>query len=484
MRTILRGQTRRSGALAVPSALILLVLTNALLATLHGPPRASAQQPTLSGDLPTAGGIALAVWSGGHADDLLALAGDRGCNPRSVWANRPGGGLVGYFPTSIAIVNADFVSEYPGGQLAANSPVVLVCTASGPPTVPPGAQPVSLSAAFGGRGFDRPIELVPYTGGRWLVAEQDGRVLLLDSQGNELGTFVDQPVSRDGNEEGLLSVALDPSFPATPYVYLYYSASSGSRRTVLSRLTVSGDAALPSSELVLLEISQPFANHNGGAVRFGPDSMLYLSVGDGGSGGDPQGNGQNRSTLLGNVLRIDVSAANASTPYVIPSHNPFAAVSGVRGEIWAYGLRNPWRMAFDSATGALWLGDVGQGAIEEVDRIVRGGNYGWNRLEGNDCFEPPSGCNSAGTVAPVATYTHNRGCSVTGGVVYRGSAISHLAGHYLYGDFCSGRIWAVPVGGGSAVEIARSGSIASFATGPTGDVYVLTFGDGILRIVP
>ena len=332
MRTTIRGQTRRSGALA---ALVALALGAALL---HGAAPSSAQQPTLSGELPTGGGIALAVWSGGHAADLLDVATSRGCSVRSVWANRPGGGLVGYFPTPIAIVNRAFTDLYPGAQLPANSPVVLVCA---PARGASGAQPVSLVQAFGGRGFDRPIELLPYTGGRWLVADQDGRVLLLDALGNDLGTLLDQPVSRAGNEEGLLSLALDPNFPATPYLYLYYSAGSGSRRTVLSRFTVTNDVAAPSSELVILEIEQPFSNHNGGAVRFGPDGLLYLSIGDGGSGGDPQGNGQNRSTLLGTVLRLDVSGASAAAPYAIPPGNPFVAVAGARDEIWAYGSATP-----------------------------------------------------------------------------------------------------------------------------------------------
>ena len=451
----------------------------ALLAALLFAASAQAQEGELSGELATDGGFSLAVWGGGDAESLLAAASDRGCAARSVWANRPGGGLVGYVPTPIAIVNREFLDTFAGGVLAPNTPVIVVCGAGG---TTQSVQPVTPVDAFGGRSFNRPIELIPYTSGRWLVAEQDGRVLLMGAGGQDLGTLLDIPVSRDGNEEGLLSVTLDPAFPSRPYLYAYYSAASGQRRTVLSRFEVAADSASLASELVILQIPQPFSNHNGGAARFGPDGLLYLGVGDGGSGGDPQGNGQNTATLLGSVLRLDVSNASAAAPYAVPPSNPFVGSAGA-DEIWAYGFRNPWRMAFDAATGELWAGDVGQNQIEEIDVVRAGGNYGWNRLEGRDCYQPSSGCSSAGTVLPVATYSHQFGCSVTGGVVYRGSAIGHLAGHYVYGDFCSGRIWALPASGGvSPVEIARTGSIASFATGPDGAVYVLTFGDAIQRI--
>ena len=465
---------------AVAASLLALVAALALSAP---PGRAAAQEGGLTGALATGGGFSLVVWGGGHADEVLSAAHSAGCEVRSFWANRPGGGLVGYFPTPIAIVNQDFLVAYPDGVLGAGNPVIVVCAAGGAGGAGGHVQPVSLTPVFGGRTFDRPIELLSYPGGRWLVAEQGGRVLLLESNGADAGTLLNRLVSRDGNEEGLLSVALDPDFPARPYLYAYYSAPSGQRRTVLSRYTVANDVAVPSSELILLEVPQPFSNHNGGAIRFGPDGMLYLGLGDGGSGGDPQGYGQDRSTLLGSVIRIDVSTAQPGAPYAIPATNPFLGVAGARAEIWAFGLRNPWRMAFDPASGDLWLGDVGQGDVEEVDVIERGGNYGWNRLEGRDCFEPPSGCSSAGTVLPVASYRHGQGCAITGGVVYRGTAIPQLQGHYIYGDVCSGRIWALPVAGGSPVQIAVSGdSISSFGTGPDGAVYVVTFGGGILRI--
>ncbi|MDA1188774.1 MAG: PQQ-dependent sugar dehydrogenase [Chloroflexi bacterium] len=196
-------------------------------------------------------------------------------------------------------------------------------------------------------------------------------------------------VSTSGNEEGLLGLAFDPKYAENGYFYAYYSASSP-RRSVISRFSVSSDAnrADRSSERVLLEVAQPFANHNGGHLAFGPDGYLYIGLGDGGSGGDPQGNGQNRGTILGNLLRLDVGQVDSAGGYVVPEDNPFVGMSGVRPEIWAYGLRNPWRFNFDRLTGDLWLADVGQNAVEEVNIIHKGRNYGWNVMEGTNCYRP------------------------------------------------------------------------------------------------
>jgi glucose/arabinose dehydrogenase len=233
---------------------------------------------------------------------------------------------------------------------------------------------------------------------------------------------------------------------------------------------------------VVLEVEEPFSNHNGGAIRFGPDGLLYLGFGDGGSGGDPLGSGQDRSTLLGSIIRIDVRNASAAAPYAVPPTNPFVGEAGVRPEIWAYGVRNPWRMSWDA--GLLWVGDVGQNAIEEISIARTGANLGWNRLEGNQCYQ--SGCSSEGTIAPVAVYGHGGGrCSVTGGVVYRGTQVPEIAGSYLYGDFCSGEVWAMPADGSSSPVIVASGlgSVASFGLDATGEVYVLRFGQSIVRLV-
>ncbi|MYD65062.1 MAG: PQQ-dependent sugar dehydrogenase [Chloroflexi bacterium] len=367
-------------------------------------------------------------------------------------------------------------------------------TATPRPTAEPLA--VRLEEVFGGREFDRPIEVGAYpvgpagSGPGLFVAEQEGRILVLHPDGDDAVELLDisEQVSRVGNEEGLLSVALDPRFDETGHLWVYYSVRGTPRMTRLARFTVDPGDPLrvePGSELVILEVEQPYSNHNGGAIRFGPDGMLYLGYGDGGSGGDPRGHGQNLATLLGAIIRIDVRFAAERAPYAIPAGNPFLGIQGARPEIWAYGLRNPWRMAFDPVTGDLWAADVGQREVEEIDRIEPGGNYGWNILEGTRCFQPEEGCDARGTVLPVAEYGHNLGCSVTGGVVYRGEAIPALVGHYLFADYCSGRLWAMPVDGGAIVELDRlPAEVASLGTDADGEVYVLTFGGAVLRIVP
>ncbi len=340
-----------------------------------------------------------------------------------------------------------------------------------------------LTPAFGGRGFESAIEVGAYPGGLFFVADLGGVVELMDVNGAGRGRLLDlRSRTRSGGEEGLLSVALDPDFEANGYLYAYYTPAGG-EQTRLSRFSVSNGQASLGSELVIIEIEQPFANHNGGAVRFGPEAMLYLGIGDGGSGGDPLGHGQNPQSLLGTIIRIDVRDASAAQPYAVPADNPFVGGGG-RAEVWAYGLRNPWRMAFDAASGALWVGDVGQNAVEEINVIERGGNYGWNRFEGNDCFDAGQGCEASGLEAPLATYRHGEGCSVTGGVVAGAGAGAGLAGAYVYGDFCSGRIWAVDgEAPGTPVQIASAdGNISSFALGADGSVYVVLFDGPVLRL--
>ena len=328
----------------------------------------------------------------------------------------------------------------------------------------------------------------------FFATEQAGvvRVFPNDPDAAEAAVFLDirDRVSEDNNEEGLLGLAFDPEYAANGHLYVYYSAASP-RRSVLSRFTVSEHnprAADPDSELVLMEIPQPYGNHNGGQLAFGPDGYLYVGLGDGGSGGDPKSNGQNLGTLLGSILRIDVGDAVPDLPYVIPRDNPFAGVDGARGEIWAYGLRNPWRFSFDMDTGALWTGDVGQNRWEEVDLITQGMNYGWNVTEGSYCFSPRTGCDSSGLVAPVAEYGRSDGCSITGGYVYRGEEIPSLKGVYVYGDYCSGRIWGLRYDGQSVTEqalLADSGLlITSFAQDSEGNLYVLSRNEGVYRLTP
>ena len=312
-----------------------------------------------------------------------------------------------------------------------------------------------------------------------------------DQNAESADVFLDisERVSDRGNEEGLLGLAFDPDFRENGYFYVYYSAASP-RRSVLSRFGVQGDggAADAGSERVIMEVEQPYSNHNGGQIAFGPDGYLYVGLGDGGSRGDPSGNGQDVSTLLGAILRIDVSVLNEVGTYGIPADNPFVGVDGARGEIWAYGIRNPWRFSFDREHGELWMADVGQNRFEEVDIVRRGLNYGWNVMEGSECFEPSRGCDRQGLEMPVAEYGRDGGCSVTGGYVYRGERLPSLYGAYLYGDFCSGKIWALRYDGGRVAEqlelVDSRLEISSFGEDQSGEILVLSFDGGIYRLVP
>ena len=304
-------------------------------------------------------------------------------------------------------------------------------------------------------------------------------------------TFLDITgrVNRGGTEEGLLGLAFDPNYQENGYIYLYYSAANP-RRSVISRFTrgqVNPASADPASEVIIMEINQPFANHNGGQLTFGPDGYLYIGLGDGGSGGDPQGNGQNLNTLLGSILRIDVRGLSARGGYKIPPDNPFVSRADARPEIWAYGLRNPWRFSFDRQTGLLWAGDVGQDKWEEIDIITKGANYGWNIMEGLHCYSPSAGCNQSGLTLPLAEYDHSQGCSVTGGYVYRGDKVPSLAGYYIYGDYCSGNIWALLFQNNAVAQnvlLLKSGlAISSFGEDQAGNFYILSQAGGIYTFV-
>jgi glucose/arabinose dehydrogenase len=312
--------------------------------------------------------------------------------------------------------------------------------------------------------------------GRLFVVEQAGLIRVV-RDGRVLPTpFLD--IRRKviaGGELGLLSVAFHPRYAANGRFFVNYTSQEGRLKTVIAGYRVSrshADVADPT-EQVLLEIPQPFRNHNGGLNTFGPDGMLYVGMGDGGSAGDPQNNGQRLDTLLGKMLRVDV---DGGAPYRVPPDNPFVARAGARPEIWAYGLRNPWRFSFDRGTGRLFVADVGQNDVEEVNLVERGGNYGWNIMEGSQCYRSGT-CDTAGLRPPIAEYSHTLGCSVTGGYVYRGARIRGLAGRYLFGDFCSGRLWVLTEEPNSrwtmATWLPTTLSISSFGEDEAGEIYVV-----------
>ncbi len=367
-------------------------------------------------------------------------------------------------------------------------PLLVLTALAGATHVPNAALPaLELERVFPALTFERPV-LLTHAGdgsGRVYVVEQHGAVHRIDPATPErTDVFLDisARVSRRGNEEGLLGLAFDPGFAENGSFYVYYSAASP-RRSVLSRFeTGANGLGDPAAESVLLEVGQPYSNHNGGMIAFGPDGMLYVALGDGGSAGDPRRHGQDLGTLLGTILRIDVTQPAGGAPYAIPADNPFVGRSGARGEIWAYGLRNAWRFSFDRETGDLWTGDVGQDALEEVDVVRRGGNYGWNVMEGSLCFRSAS-CDSGAFEPPVAKYGRDAGCSITGGYVYRGQRLPGLRGVYLYADFCSGRIWGLRFDGERVTEqaqLARADfQVPSFGEDEAGEVYVLGFDGGI-----
>jgi glucose/arabinose dehydrogenase len=348
---------------------------------------------------------------------------------------------------------------------------------------------VNLDLETVAEGFDAPLGVTHADdgSGRLFVVEQTGAIRILDD-----GRVLDEPfldVGESivaGGEQGLLGLAFHPGFRRNGRFFINFTDVNGD--TVVAEVQTSNDPDVADAGSVtpLLQIDQPFANHNGGQLAFGPDGYLYIATGDGGSAGDPQGNGQNTEALLGKLLRLDVDSGD---PYGIPGDNPFASGGGAP-EVWAYGLRNPWRFSFDSETNGLWIADVGQGDFEEINksRPDRGGlNYGWNVMEGTDCFGGGD-CDRSDTVLPISGYTHDAGCSVTGGYVYRGSEFPVLSGGYVFGDYCSGTIWGIDARAGSftePVELMQSGlSISSFGLDEGGELYLTDLDGGrVLQVV-
>ncbi|MYB76724.1 MAG: PQQ-dependent sugar dehydrogenase [Chloroflexi bacterium] len=373
-------------------------------------------------------------------------------------------------------------------------------TAAPAPTTPPvlSTPRPPAEGAYGleevGTGFAKPLYLTYAPGdasGRLFVVEQNGTIAILRDGKRQEPLFLDirSRVGSSANEQGLLSVAFDPEYAANGTFYVNYTDKGGT--TVVARYRVSADnpdAANVDSEEVLLRVGQPYGNHNGGQIKFGPDGYLYIGMGDGGSAGDPQNHGQDRSTLLGAMLRIDVRTGG---PYVVPADNPFVGHEGVRPEIWNWGQRNPWRFSFDRVTGDLFIADVGQNRLEEVSfqpaDSPGGENYGWKLFEGSEQFSGSrEGMAIREMTFPIAEYGRSEGCSVTGGYVYRGQELPDLAGNYIFGDYCSGIVWTLtPQADGTwlrTVLMQAPSEITSFGEDADGEVYVIIRTGAIYRI--
>jgi glucose/arabinose dehydrogenase len=348
---------------------------------------------------------------------------------------------------------------------------------------------VELAPAHPRLDFEKPVRLLQAPGDaeHWYLVEQPGRVrrfATTDAKDARVVIDIRARVNSKPTEAGLLGMAFHPRWPADRRVVLSYTTGERPLRSIIAIFDATADAIDPASEKRLLALDQPYSNHNGGDVDFGPDGFLYIGFGDGGSAGDPQGNGQNTTTLLGKILRIDVDKPSAGKPYGIPADNPFAKGGGAP-EIYAWGLRNPWTMRFDGE--ALWVADVGQYLWEEVVRVERGKNYGWNVREGRHCYERER-CATEGLVEPIVEYSHRVGQSITGGAVYRGSAIPALAGAYVYADFATGRIWAIDASGAPQKEgtllLDSEASPSDFGVDAAGELYLLDYYEGaILKLV-
>ena len=386
-----------------------------------------------------------------------------------------------------------------GGGSSPNSPTSPTtpgsCAAG---SVVPGTPNLIATRVVGGLSSPLDLQSAPGDRTRLFVVEQAGRIRVVRSGALASVPYLDLATRiSSGGERGLLGLVFHPQYGSNGRFFVNYTDRNGDTRVSEFRAPTPGnDTADPSSERELLSVRQPFANHNGGGLAFGPDGFLYIGLGDGGSGGDPLGNAQNLGTRLGKMLRIDVSGA---APFAVPSDNPFLGRSGALPEVWAYGLRNPWRFSFDRSTGDLYIGDVGQGALEEIDVGLasrRGGeNYGWNTMEGSRCFSPANNCNTSGLTLPVTDYGRGDGFSVTGGVVYRGCRMPGYAGQYFYADYGTGIIRSFRLDAGRATDPrdwtnALSGSSrvirnpSSFGVDADGEIYIVDYDGEVYRIDP
>ena len=362
------------------------------------------------------------------------------------------------------------------------------------PAFSPGSISITLSTVE--TGFSRPVLVTNAGDGsdRLFVVEQGGRIKIIKN-GNVLPTpFFDIHGSiTSSGERGLLGLAFHPNFATNHKLYVNFTNKNGDTAISEYRVTTNADRVDQSTGRRILTIDQPYPNHNGGNLAFGPDGYLYIGMGDGGSAGDPGNRAQNLNSLLGKMLRINVNGTSGSRQYRIPASNPYVGKPG-RDEIWSRGLRNPWRWSFDRQTGNLWIGDVGQRRYEEIDRSYVGSrgagwgqNYGWRVMEGRHCYNPSSGCNRSNKALPIVEYPHSVGCSVTGGFVYRGSDYPMLRGGYFFGDYCSGRIWAISATAKSPASrtflLRPNINISSFGESESGELYVVDHGGRIFRIV-
>jgi glucose/arabinose dehydrogenase len=336
--------------------------------------------------------------------------------------------------------------------------------------------------------------------GRLFIVEKTGRIRIWKNGALNATPFLNiATLVSGGSEQGLLGLAFPSNYATTHKLYVNFTRGDGDTIVAEYRSGTTGnpDVVDPKTRRTLLHIYQPYDNHNGGMLAFGRDGYLYVGLGDGGSGGDPGNRGQSLATLLGKLLRIDPSATSATKPYRIPASNPYVGRSGL-DEIWDYGLRNPWRFSFDRANGNLWIGDVGQNAWEEVDRATwissthpagRGNNWGWRVMEGRHCYSPPSGCNTTGKTLPPVEYSHANGrCAVTGGYVYRGTAIPALVGTYVFGDYCSGEVWYTTATSTAAAPktllLDTSYLVSSFGEDQAGELYLCDLNGAVYKVVP
>ncbi len=356
----------------------------------------------------------------------------------------------------------------------------------GPETIPAG---FTLAVQEVVSGLQTPVAFTfPPGDTRNFIVEQRGRVRIVQNGQLLAAPFLDiRDRVRFGGEQGLLGIAFHPQYASNGFFYVNYTGSDGATRIErYSRSTTDPNLADASSDFRLITIPQPYANHNGGMILFAPDGKLWIGMGDGGSGGDPHHNGQDRSALLGSMLRIDV----AGTPYVVPPDNPYVGQSNARPEVWAKGLRNPWRFSIDRVTGLLYIADVGQNRQEEINAVphtIAGLNYGWNIMEGDECYAAAS-CAGTGLTTPLLTYSHSDGCSITGGYSYRGSAIPEIQGRYFYSDYCSGWLRSFRYVNGVATEsrtwnVGALGSVLSFGEDLAGELYILSSNGKLYRIV-